>query len=118
MSFDSHLIHTCTIENPSTGSTNVYNNTVKAYEAPVMNVPCRLVEASETIGADEDSEGTVASKYRLLMGTDVHIVERARVSLVTLENGSKISDVFVVTELMMRRAKSARHQTAKLERIS
>ena len=118
MSFDNHLIHTCTIENPTTGSANVYNNPGKAYGTPVTGVRCRLVEDREKVWSDEQQESVVQSVYKLLVSGDTVISERAKISLVTLEDGTTINDTFAVNELLVRRGRNAHHKTALLERIS
>ncbi len=49
MSFDSQLIHTCTIKPAAAGSVNVYNNASKAFSTAVTGVRCRLVETRERV---------------------------------------------------------------------
>ncbi len=118
MSLDSHLIHTCTIKPAVSGSVNVYNNASVSFGTPVAGVRCRLVEARENIWSSELQEAVVQSVYKLLVGRDAVIGEKSEISLVTLEDGTQISDVFVVSELLVRRSNSAHHKTAVLERIS
>lgn len=118
MSFDSHLIHTCTIEPAASGAVNVYNNPAKSYGTAVTGVRCRLVEKREKIWSNERQESIVQTVYMLLVGRAEVISEKSKISLVTLEDGSTISDVFVVTELFIRRGRNARHKTAMLERLS
>lgn len=112
------LIHTCTIENPAAGSTNVYGNKVPAFTTPVTGVRCRLVEDRERVWSDERQEGTIQSVYKLMVRGDVTINERAKISLVTLEDASTVSDTFVVTEVLHRRGRNSHHKTAVLERVS
>ena len=85
MSFDGHLIHTCTIENPAAGGAHVYNNPTEAYGTPVTGVRCRLVEVRERVWSDEQQASAVQSVYKLLVRGDVTLDERAKISLVTLE---------------------------------
>jgi hypothetical protein len=118
MSFDNLLIHTCTIEPAVSGSVNVYNNPAKAFGVAVTGVRCRLVEARERVWNDERQESVIQSIYKLMVGHETVIGERDRISLVTLEDGSAVSDVFVVTELFVRRGRNARHKMATLERVS
>lgn len=118
MSLDSHLIHTCTIENPASGALNEYNNAPKTYGTPITDVRCRLVEDRERVWIDERQEAVIQSVYKLMLPRDVVISEKAKVSLVTLEDGTEINDTFTVNEVMMRRGRNSHHQTAILERIS
>lgn len=118
MSLDAHLIHTCTIENPTSGGVNAYNNAVKAYGAPLTDVRCRLVEQRERVWSTERQESTIQSVYKLMMLSSVDLEERAKISKVTLEDGTIIRDTFVVTEVLTHRSRNAHHQTATLERIS
>lgn len=118
MSLESHLIHTCTIENPATGTVNTYNNKVKSFEQPLENVRCRLIEDREYVKRDEVSEGFVQSVFKLMLPADVLIRERARVTKITLEDGAEVNDRFEVTSVLVRRGRNSHHQTALLERIS
>lgn len=118
MSFDALLIHTCTIEPAASGAANVYNNPAKAYGTPVTGVRCRLVEAREKVWSDERQESVVQSIYKLFVSSAVVISEKSKISLVTLEDGTTISDVFAVDDLIVRRGRNSRHKMATLERIS
>lgn len=118
MSLASHLIHTCTIENPAAGTVSTYNNKVKSFEQPLVNVRCRLIEDREYVRRDEVSEGYVQSVYKLMIPAGVDLRERARVTKITLEDGTEINDRFEVTSVLVRRGRNSHHQTALLERIS
>jgi hypothetical protein len=118
MSLDSLLLHTCTIENPATGALNAYNNETRQYGVPVTGVRCRLVEKSERVWSNELQEAVIQTVYLLLLPRDTVIEEHAKISLVTLEDRTTISDVFEVDELLTRRGMSAHHKTAMLKRIS
>jgi len=76
------------------------------------------VETREKVWSTEKQESVVQSVYMLLTGKDTVIGEKSKISLVTLEDGTTISDAFAVTELFVRRGRNARHKTAMLERIS
>lgn len=118
MSLDDHLIHTCTIENPASGGMNPYGNEVKGYATPVTGVRCRLIEDREFVREGELEQGLIQSVYKLMVRASVTLQERAKVSLVTLEDGSSVSDVFEVREVLIRRGRNSHHKTAVLERIS
>lgn len=115
---DSHLIHTCTIENPASGSTNAYNNAKKSYAQPLENVRCRLIDDRERVWSDERQENMIQSVYMLMVLAGVELNERAKISKVTMEDGSEINDLFEVTEVIVRRGRNSHHKTAVLERIS
>lgn len=118
MSLDDHLIHTCTIENPASGAKNPYNNARKAYATPLTGVRCRLIESRELVQKNEITENVVQSVYMLMVRGDVDLQEKAKVSLVTLEDGSTVSDVFEVDSVLHRRGRNSHHKSATLERIS
>jgi hypothetical protein len=118
MSFDSWLIHTCTIEPAVSGVKNAYNNEAAAYGIPVTGVRCRLIEARERVWSDERQENVIVSVYKLLLGFDAVISEKSIIPLVTLEDGTVVRDRFTVTELFVRRGRNSRHQLAMLERVS
>lgn len=118
MSLDQHLIHTCTIENPATGPLDEYNNEADAFDTPITGVRCRLIEDRERVWSDERQEATIQTIYKLMVKAEVTLNERAKISLVTKEDGSTIADTFTVNEVLMRRGRNSHHQTAVLERIS
>ncbi len=118
MSFDSWLIHTCTIEPLVPGVPDPYNNPTEGFGTPVAGVRCRLVEARERVWVDERQESVIQSVYKLMLSSATVINERSRVTLVTLEDRTTIADVFLVEDLFVRRGRNARHQMATLERIS
>jgi len=119
VSFDSQLIHTCTIKPAAAGSVNVYNNASQAFGTPVTGVRCRLVEARERVWSAERQESMIQSVYKLLTHANVTALsERAQISSVTLEDGTTITDTFVVSELYVRRGRNGHHKMATLERVS
>lgn len=118
MSFDDHLIHTCTIKPPAAGIANVYNNPSKAFGTSVTGVRCRLVETREKVWNDERQESVIQSVYMLLVKADVTLSERAEISAVTLEDATTITDTFRVIEVLERHGRNRHHKTAMLERIS
>jgi hypothetical protein len=118
MSLDSHLIHTCTIENGTGGNLNPYNNAKKEYGVPLEGVRCRLVESQEHVWNDQRQESTIQTIYKLILPPNIQIQERARISQVTTEDGTILVDLFRVKAMLPRRARSTRHLTATLERIS
>lgn len=119
MSLDSMLIHTCTIENPAAGALNAYNNEVKAYATAVSGVRCRLIENKEEVKGDEVSEPFIKTTYLLIVNRTVDLQEKAKISSVTLEDGTTTTDTFEVSSVLNRRGgKSLQHKSAMLERIS
>jgi hypothetical protein len=118
MSLDQFLIHTCTIENAKDGGTDAHNNSVEAWDTPIENVICRLVEKREKIWKDERADSAVQTTYQLILSADADLRERAKISKVTLEDATVMSQKFTVTEILARRKKSLHHKTALLEKIS
>lgn len=119
MSFDSQLIHTCTIKPAAAGTANVYNNVSKAFGTPVTGVKCRLIETRERVWSDERQEAMIQSVYKLLTHASITaLTEKSEISSVTLEDGMIITDVFVVDELFVRRGRNAHHKMATLKRVS
>lgn len=118
MSLDSLLIHTCTIENPAAGPLNALNNAKKGYATPLENVRCRLIENREVVRTDEVTEGVIQSVYTLIVPGNVDLKEKGKVSKVTLEDGTELSDVFEVGMVLHRRGRNSHHKSATLERIS
>lgn len=121
MSLDALLIHTCTIENRVESSTTIYNNAVEAYATPITNVRCRLIEGNEPTQNDLHTnaitEGVVKKVYRLLINSSVDLQEKAKISSVTFEDGTVITDIFSVVQVLNRRSRHPHHKTATLERI-
>lgn len=117
MSFDSQLIHTCTIENAVSGAVDAHNNATPLWDAPITDVRCRLIESRERVLSDERQESAIVTTYKLLVNASVDLQDRARVTKVTVD-GVEIADVFTVTEVLLRNGRNSRHKMAMLERFS
>lgn len=118
MSFDSQMIHTCVIERDPTAGQDLHGN------APVNQVPeliysgmCRLVEKTERI-LTERAGRTAVTVYKLLIPAGTVIQERDRVRSVTFEDGTILTNAFVIKNVINRRAASLRHLSLDLERVS
>jgi len=70
------------------------------------------------VKTDEITEGVIQSIYMLMVRGDVDLQEKAKISLVTLDDGSVINDVFEVGPVLHRRGRNSHHKSATLERIS
>ena len=125
MSFDSQMIHTCVIErDPMNGSDLHGNAPVNVVGATVTVVPeliytgmCRLVEKMERI-LTERSGRTAVKVYKLLVPPGAVIQDRDRVKSVTLEDGTILTDAFVVTTNLNRRRVNLSHLSLDLERVA
>ena len=117
MSYEAHLIHTCTIENVIEDGLDAHHNKVFAWDTPVENVPCRLVEKRERGWKDERTASSVETTYQLLLLADTPLLERGRVSAIVLEDGSVLDQKFTVREFLARRGRVLLHKTALLEQV-
>jgi hypothetical protein len=118
MSFESQLIHTCVVERDPTNGEDLHGN------APVGQDPqliyagmCRLVERNQRV-LTEHSGYTLVKVLTLLVPPDTEILGRDRVKSVTLEDGTTLTNAFMIKGVTNRRGKQLHHQSLDLERIS
>jgi hypothetical protein len=117
MSFDSQLIHTCTIErDPSNGEDLRGNAPVDQRPELVYSGPCRLVEKSEKV-KKEMGEWTVVTVYKLFVPTGSTFTKRDRVKKIVLEDGALLEDAFTITESLTRRRPSGAFLSISLEKV-
>ena len=116
MSFSSWLIHTCQVER-ATVHLGAYQNAKETWAGVGTDMPCRLVEKQARVVVNERVESTVTTTYSLLVGPEVDVRERDRISRVTLEDGAIVPDTFVVTGILARRGSVLHHRTAMLSRV-
>lgn len=118
MSFDSHLIHRCTIQR-ATRTEDAYHNVTETWADVATNVACRFVEKRKPVLVDEGTERSVVVSYLLLVHGDVDLRERDRVSEVTFEDGTKREGKFVLDIApLARRGRAMRHKSAVLSLVS
>ena len=118
MSFDSHLIHTCTIERAYQSGTNVHGLDSDRYSVIAFSQACRLVVNQERIGISERAERPVVTVYKLLLPANANIAQKDRITAVTLEDGTVMSDKFVVEAILPRRGRTLRHVSVSLEKVA
>lgn len=117
MSFDSHLIHTCTVQR-ATLSLDQYRGQQRTYADYLTDVRCRLVVKSERIFSDVEVQLGRTTTYLLLVRPDVDVQEGDRITELVYEDKEQVAEHFTVREILKRRARSARHVALKLERAS
>lgn len=119
MSIEGHFIHTCSIERDSGSGEDVHGGKTESWSAGSRTgVPFRLVEKRERLHSDDRAAALVVTVYKGLFGHDADIEEKDRLTSVTLEDGTVLGETFYVEELLVRRARAARHKTVILERRS
>lgn len=118
MSIDEHLIHTCTIERPYRARTNAHGLGDDLYKTIAETQACRMVIKDQRMAASQTAEQPVVTLYLLLLPANADLAQGDRITAVTFETGQTMVDGFRVTAILPRRARSQRHISAKLERVS
>jgi len=116
MSFDAHLIHTCTIKRAGK-LTNVYGNTKNLYGPLYTDVPCRLVEKVQRGIDASKAVASFVTTYMLLVNSDTDLIPEDQISDIILESGIEAGYTFTVKSVLIRRGKAARHKSAVLESV-
>lgn len=116
MPIDSHLIHRCDVAR-ATEAEDEYNETVRVFAPHLSSVACRLVEKQEREAPSEMAEGALITIYLLLLPAGTDITEDDQISSITFEDGTTDEHVYTVESIATRRARTARHVSAQLERV-
>ena len=114
MSLGSNLIHTCTVLRDG-DSKDAYGNRQGMPVEIDWRVPCRLVEQTQRVVADEGASGAYITTYRLLTLPDSILQEGDRVTHIVLEDGTVVNRIFRVASLVDRHTWRAHHKSAALE---
>ena len=117
MSVDAHLIHRCTVER-GTLRTDIYRTEQRVYAPHLTDVACRLVIRSQRQFGDVNAQFVVVTVYKLLVRPGVDIQEGDRIAGLVYEDGTLVRETFTVRAILPRRARTVRHVTLELERVS
>jgi hypothetical protein len=120
MSFDSQLIHTCTIERDLTAGEDLLGNALTGQDPQlVYSGNCRLVEKTERVLNSDKNGYTAVTVFKLLIPPGTVVMEKDRVKSVTLEDGTVLTDAFRIrTALNRRNSHVVRFLSIDLERVS
>ena len=118
MGIANHFIHRCDITRPYSGSDDAHGLSDESQEFVDSGVRFRLVEKRERIWKSEESESAVVTTYKGFFDPGVDLEERDELVNIILENGMVVDEKYVIKSLLVRRARSARHLSADLQRIS
>jgi len=113
-----HFIHRCDIKRPCSGSDDAHGLSDESKAFVDSGVRFRLVEKRERIWKSEESESAVVTVYKGFFSPGVDLEERDELVNIILEDGIVLDETFVIKSLLVRRARSARHISAELQRIS
>ena len=120
MSFDSQLIHSCTIERDPVYGEDSHGNPLTGQDPQlVYSGRCRYTEKDEKTWSDEKNALITNTVVRLWIPQGIEVVESDRLKSVTLEDGTVLMDAFVIRKVLPRRNRTmVAFQTLELERVS
>lgn len=120
MSFDSQLIHTCTIERDLTAGEDACGDALTGQDPQlVYSGPCRFTEKDEKVWSSERNALLAVTVIRLWVPASVAASESDRLKSVTLEDGTVLTDSFFVKKVLPRRNRTmVLFTTLELERVS
>jgi hypothetical protein len=110
------FIHTCNTQR-ATATTDVYRNKKRSYTSQLTAQPCRLVINTEAKIMDVTAELVIVDKYKLFLPFSADVLAGDRVTSVTLEDGTVVSETLDVYAILPRRGASIRHKTAILKKV-
>lgn len=117
MTVETHMIHRCSIYRREL-TLDVYRNDTVTWECVETNVACRLVVKTQRMFSSELAQFVTVTTYTLLLRHDVDIQEGDKIGDLVYEDATEVAEDFAVTAILHRRAKSLRHISVALERIS
>jgi hypothetical protein len=120
MSFDSQLIHSCTIERDITAGEDACGDPLTGQDPQlVYSGPCRFTEKDEKAWSTEKNALQVVTVIRLWVPGQYQVLERDRVKSVTLEDGTVLVDAFWTKKVLARRNRGqVVFQTLELDRTA
>lgn len=111
-----HLIHRCVVKRASLAN-DAYGNKSRTYSTHLSNQACRYKERSQRGFNSITAEFVTITTYQLFVPFETDIVAGDRISQVTLEDGTVLSETYEVEAALSRRGASIRHKTLELERV-
>lgn len=117
MSVETHMIHRCSIYRRDL-TLDVYRNDTVTWECVETEVACRLVIKSQRQFSSALAQFVTVTTYTLLLRHDADIEEGDKIGDLIYEDGSEVAEDFTVAAILPRRAKSLRHISVALERVS
>lgn len=118
MGISNHFIHKCDIQRPYSGTENAHGLSEESLGFVASGVRFRLVEKEQRIWKSEEAEAVVITVYKGFFSPGVDLEERDELVNVILENGAEVDEKYLIQKILTRRARSARHISVELKRIS
>lgn len=116
MSFDSLLVHSCSIER-ATSSDDAYGNASLVWTEIYSGVPCRLIEKTDRLVDPQKAQSTFITSYMLLVLPEYDIKERDRITQIDLGVPRELPAAFVIKNVTLRNGVTARHSSLSLEAV-
>lgn len=118
MAISNHFIHKCDIKRPYSGAEDAHGLSDNSEAFVASGVRFRLVEKEQRIWKSEEAEAAVITVYKGFFSPGVDLEERDHLVNVILEDGTKVDEKYIIKKILTRRARSARHLSVELKRIS
>jgi hypothetical protein len=117
MGIDTHMIHRCSIYRRKL-VVDVYRNDGVTWECVETDVACQLVVKTQRQFVSQLAQFLTVTTYTLLLRHDADIREGDRIADLVYEDQSEVDEPFLVEAILPRRAKSLRHISVVLKRVS
>lgn len=118
MSFDSHLIHTCTILRNTETAEDRFGGPGTQSSVTVYTGVCRLVEKQQRVYSSENAQLVAVTVYKLFLPVNALVQDHDLVSSIALEDGIELENAFVIKQFLNRRANVKRFISVDLERTT
>lgn len=108
------LIHTCTIQSPSSTARSTSGQENITWGTSATAVPCRYMEM-ENDRPQEDRTGQFRKRIIIQFKSDVTLATTYRITNVVLEDGTTLAGPFEITEILKRHGRrNLHHLTAEV----
>jgi hypothetical protein len=114
VSVQSHFIHICDTERFTSVGKDGLRAEKRDWQALEQNMRCRFVVKEQRVADSVFAERLTLTTYVLLFGPGKDIKTKDRIVNIRFEDGTTDDGPYTIDAILPRRARSVRHQSARL----
>lgn len=118
MSFDSHMIHTCSILRKTETAEDRFGGPGTQSSVVIYSGVCRLVEKQQRVYSNEAASWIAVTVYKLFLPVNALVQDSDLISSITLEDGEELENAFVIKQFLNRRGNIKKFISVDLQRAS
>lgn len=116
MGVDAHFIHRCDVERYTSIGRDGLKAEQKSWQPWEVGMRCRFVEKEQRVADTALAERPTITTYLLLFGAGRDVKTKDRIVNIVLEDGTTDAGPYTIEQLLHRRGRAAKHQSARLEK--